>query len=74
MGRTSVMHNEYRTNNHRHKIMNHFHILKWLDSPQVQWYMKSSAKNIVYKLPHKLLNNLRLRILGNSEIIGKTQK
>ena len=54
--------------------MNHFHILKWLDSPQVQWYMKSSAKSIVYKLPHKLLNNLRLRILGNSEIIGKTQK
>ena len=54
--------------------MKYFHILKWLDSPQVQWYMKSSAKSIVYKLPHKLLNNLRLKILGNSEIIGKTQK
>ena len=73
------MHNEYRTHNHRTiepfpETMNHFQILKGLDSPQVKWYMKSSAKSIVYKLPHKLQNNLRLRILGNSEIIGKTQK
>ena len=34
--------------------------------------MKSSTKNIVYGLPHELHNGLRLRIIGNSKIMGKT--
>ena len=29
--------------------------------------------NLVYVLPHELPNNLRLRILGNKEILGKFQ-
>ena len=36
--------------------------------------MKSSTKNIVCGLPHELPKDLRLTILGNSEIMGKTQK
>ena len=34
--------------------------------------MESSTKNIVYGLPHELRNGLRLRIIGNSKIMGKT--
>ena len=49
-------------------------ILGWFDSPQTKWYMKSSTKNIVYELPRELLNDSRFRILGNWEIMGKSQK
>ena len=35
--------------------------------------MASSIANLVYKLPHELLNDLRLRILGNKEISVKSQ-
>ena len=53
--------------------MKHFKILVWFDSPQVKWYMKSSKKNIVLKLPHNLPNDLRrfFRKFGN---YGKNQK
>ena len=34
-------------------------------TPQVKQSMISSNRHGVYKLPHKLLDNLRLRILGN---------
>ena len=34
--------------------------------------MISSIANLVYELPHKLPNDLRLRILGNQEILGKS--
>ena len=54
--------------------MKHFKILVWFDSPQVKWYMKSSTKDIAYELPYELPNDLRLRILGSSEIVEKTQK
>ena len=30
-------------------------------------------ENLVYELPHELLNDLRLRILGNKEILEKSQ-
>ena len=41
---------------------NHFHnILRIFD------------KHDIYELPHKLPNDLRLRILGNYEISGKSQ-
>ena len=36
--------------------------------------MKSSTKNTVYELSHKLPNNLRPSVLGNLEIMGETQK
>ena len=42
------------SNNRGHKIMKHFKILEWFDSPQVKWYMKSSTKSIVCELPHDL--------------------
>ena len=35
--------------------------------------MLSSIANLVHKLPHELPNNLRLRIFGNKEILGKSQ-
>ena len=40
--------------------MKHFKILKWFDSPQVEWYVKSRTKHFVYELPHELPNELRL--------------
>ena len=33
----------------------------------------SSIANLVYELPHELLNNFSLRILGNKEILVKFQ-
>ena len=35
--------------------------------------MLSSIANIVHKLPHESPNNLRLRILGNKQTLGKSQ-
>ena len=35
--------------------------------------MASSIANLVNKLPHELPNDLRLRILGNKEMLGKSQ-
>ena len=39
-------------------------------NPQVTWYIKSTAKNIVYELPHKFPNDLRK--LENYGKISKT--
>ena len=54
--------------------MKNFKILVWFDSPQVNWYMKSSSKIVVYELHHELSNDLRLRILANSKNMRKTRK
>ena len=35
--------------------------------------MISGIPNLVYELPHELPNNLKLRILGNYEILEKIQ-
>ena len=43
------------------------------DSPQVKRNVISSIANLVYELPHELPNDLRLRILGNKEILGKSR-
>ena len=43
------------------------------DSPQINRKLMSSIANLAYKLPHELLNNLRLRILGNEKMIEKSQ-
>ena len=40
-------------------------------SPQVKRCAIITYKHGIYKLPHELRNDLRLRILGNEEISGK---
>ena len=40
---------------------------------QVEQNVIPSIGNFVYELPHELPNDLRLVILGNQEILGKTQ-
>ena len=42
------------------------------DEPQVKRNVISSKVNLVYALPHELPNDLRLKILGNKEILGKS--
>ena len=42
-------------------------------SPRVKRNSIISNKQSVYELPHKLPNDLRLRILGNKEKSGKSQ-
>ena len=41
-------------------------------SPQVKWSRIISNKQSVYELPHKLLNDSRLRILGKKEKSGES--
>ena len=41
--------------------------------PQVKQNVIFSITNLVYDLPHELVNYLRLRILGNKEILRKSQ-
>ena len=48
-------------------------ILLRSESPQVKRCLISSITNLVHELPHELLNELRLRILGNQEILEKYQ-
>ena len=43
------------------------------DSLQVNRYLISSITNLVYEFPNELPNHLRLRILGNQEILEKCQ-
>ena len=40
-------------------------------SPQVERYAIITYKHGIYKLPHELPNDFRLRILGNLEISRK---
>ena len=54
--------------NHGHNILELYNFVL-----QVKRNVISSIANLVYELPHKLPNNLRLRILGNKEILGKSQ-
>ena len=35
--------------------------------------MISSIGNLVYELPHEFPNDLKFRILGNNEILGKSE-
>ena len=44
-----------------------------MESPQVKRYLISGTTNLVHELPHDLPNSLRLRILGNYEILEKFQ-
>ena len=42
-------------------------------SPQVKRCTIITYKHGIYELPHELPNDLRLRVLGNKEISGKSQ-
>ena len=60
---------------------NHFHnlrlvimLLQIFLAPQVKRSAIIGAKHGIYKLPHELPIDLRLRILGNLERSGKSQK
>ena len=44
-----------------------------LEWPQVKRNVITSKGNLVYELPHELPNGLRLRILGNVELLGRSQ-
>ena len=43
------------------------------DKPQVKRNVIFSITNLVCELPHEVPNDLRPRILGNKEILGKSQ-
>ena len=51
-------------------LFNNLHRSEW---PQVKRYLIFSITNLVRELPHKLPNDLRLRISGNQEILEKCQ-
>ena len=42
------------------------------DQPQVKRKVVATTTSLVYGFSHELPNNLRLRILGNKEILGKS--
>ena len=44
-----------------------------LISPQVKRSVMISNKHCIYELPDELSNDLKLRILGKQEILGKSQ-
>ena len=46
---------------------------KFFLSTQVKRSVIISSNHGIYELPHELRNDLRLNVLGNSEISGKSQ-
>ena len=42
-------------------------------SPKVKQWAITSYKQSIYELPHKLLDDLKLRALGNYDMSGKCQ-
>ena len=46
---------------------------KYLEQNRILLIMFSNFTNLVYELPHELPNEVRLRILGNKEILGISQ-
>ena len=59
--------------NSGHNILELYNILLKIDSPQVKRNLIISIANLVHQLPQELPNDLRLRILGNKEILEKSQ-
>ena len=43
------------------------------DSPQIKQKLTPSIRNVVYKIPHELSNNLRITSLENPKVFGKFQ-
>ena len=57
-----------------HNILGLYNVLVQIRlTTRVKRNVVSSVANLVYELPHKLPNDLRLRILGNKEILRKSQ-
>ena len=56
-----------------HNLFELYNILVQIRLTQVKRNVISSIANLVYELPHELSNDLTLRILGNEEILGKSQ-
>ena len=56
-----------------HNIVELYNVLIQTRLTTSKMNLLSSIANMVYELPHKLPNDLRLRILGNKEILGKSQ-
>ena len=59
--------------NSGHNILELYNILVKIDSPQVKRNLIISIANLVHQLPQELPNDLRFRILGNKEILEKSQ-
>ena len=60
-----VLHKNTKTYNHFHNILRLFDVLPNFLSPQAKRCTIITYKHGIHELPHELLNNLRLRILGN---------
>ena len=63
----------YLTYNLGQNILELYNILVKIRLTTSKTNVVSSIANLVYKLPHELPNELRVRILGNKEMLGKSQ-
>ena len=59
--------------NYCHYIFRYFKVLSNFPLPQVKQNVSISDKHGIYQFLLELLNNLRLRKLGNGEVIAKSQ-
>ena len=62
----------YLTYNLGQNILELYNILVKIRLTTSKTNVVSSIANLVYKLPHELPNELRVRILGNKEMLGKS--
>ena len=51
--------------------MEHFYILVWLPFTTVEMELDYIIRKLTYELPHKMLNALRLSIIGDEKILVK---
>ena len=56
-----------------HNILEHYNVLIQTRLTTSKANVISSIANLVNELPHELQDDLRLRILGKKEILGKSQ-
>ena len=63
--RFKVLNRDNGDYNQFHNILRLFDVLPNFLSPQVKRWAIITYKHGIYELPHKLSNDLRLRILGN---------
>ena len=61
------------TYNLGHNILELYNVLVEIRLQQVKRTVVSSTANLGCEFPHELPNDLRLRILGNKEILEKSQ-
>ena len=65
------MHRKVFADDHFHNIVRRFDVLAYFSFTASETMQIITDKHGRYKLPHELPNNLKLRILGNWEILGK---